>query len=182
MRKTIVCLGAAACFAVPMAASAQSGAGPTASDSAAASAKIVRPISVACGNMVFGQLAPLQTAPADVVLPAQGGPLGDNDNIVVPGSRTAASPSQCTALGELDLAFDVTLPASTTLTNGSSSMLLDTFTISSELDGFPLNRVLDVPLAGQGSNGFGVGATLHVNAAQAPGTYTGSFTVSVQYN
>lgn len=180
MKKTIVLLGAAACLATPIAASAQ--AGPQSSANATASAKVVSPISVGCGPMEFGRLAPLPTAPADVVLPAQGGPLGDANNIVVPGSRSIATPSSCTAIGEMGLTFTVTLPTTATLTSGSNSMLLDTFTISEELDGMPLDRVLNTPLGGQGSNGFGVGATLHVGAAQAPGTYTGPFVVSVQYN
>lgn len=180
MRKTIVCLGAVACLAAPVAVSAQ--AGPSPSDSATASASIVRPISVGCSDMDFGQLAPLQTAGSNVTLPPDGGGLVDPDNVVVPGSRTIASPSNCTALGELGLAFTVTLPTPTTLTSNGNSMVLDTFTISNELDGFPLDRVLATPLAGQGSNAFGVGATLHVGAAQPAGLYTGSFTVSVQYN
>lgn len=158
-------------------------AGPSSSATANASAEVVRPLTIGCTGMSFAELAPLQTSAAVVVLPAQGGPLGDASNIVVPGSRTTATPSNCSVLGELNLTYTVTLPsAPVPLTSGSNSMTLTNFTISAEADPFPYDRKLATPFSGGGLNGFGVGATLNVGAAQAPGLYTGSFVVSVQYN
>ena len=180
MRKIIVYVGIAASFAIPTTAWAQ--AGPSSSASATASAQIVQPIRILCGAMQFGRLAPLPTAPAVVVLPAQGTPLVDTSNIVVPGTRDFATPSNCTVRGEYLLSFNVTLPTTTTLLSGGNMMTLDTFTISNEVDGMPLNRLLDTLDGSLGLNGFGVGATLHVGAAQPPGMYTGPFQVSVQYN
>jgi hypothetical protein len=163
---------------LPSAAYAQ--AGPEATANATATAEVVEPLSVACGPMHFGKLAPLHTA-TTVGLNAQGVPLDDPDNVVVPGTRNNAQPSNCTVNGEIGLSFGVTLPTATTLSNGSESMALDTFTISTDVDSDPLNRLLE-DVGGIGSNGFGVGATLHVGADQAPGLYTGTFVVSVQYN
>jgi len=166
---------------LPTVAMAQ--AGPSSQASASAAARIVLPIAVGCGNMNFGLLAPLSNASATVVLPPQGDPLQDPQNVVVPGTRTNASPSQCTATGEQNLSYHVNLPAPITLSNGNGgTMPLGTFTISNELDNDPLNRLLDVPIGSLGSNAFGLGATLTVGAQQAPGVYTGSFTVTVQYN
>jgi hypothetical protein len=170
---------AAAMLALPSAAFAQ--AGPTSSATANASADIVAPLHISCTNMHFAQLAPIHTA-TTVVLPAQGTPLDDPDHIVVPGSRTNAQPSNCQVTGETGLSFHVSLPTSATLTHGSDSMTLDTFTISTDTDLDALNRVLEDDGSGGGLAGFGVGATLHVGGDQPAGLYSGPFTVSVQYN
>lgn len=176
----IAALAAAGLF-VPATAMAQ--AGPSASANGNAAAEIVQPISIACTNMNFSRLAALTSASAEVVLPAQGGPLGDASNIVVPGSRTAATPSNCNVTGELGLAYTVTPPSAISLSNGAATMALSSFTISEEVDPNELDRQLSNELSpGIGFDGFGVGATLTVNANQVPGVYTGTFTVSVQYN
>jgi Mat/Ecp fimbriae major subunit len=176
----LIMTAAAVGLLLPSAAYAQ--AGPSAQTTANASAEVVKPLTIGCTGMSFSQLAPLQNASAQVVLPAQGGPLVDNSEIVVPGSRTQATPSNCTVLGELNLTYTVSLPAGATLSNGTATMPLSNFTISSEADANPLDRQLATPFNGAGLNGFGVGATLTVGAAQAPGLYTGQFVVSVQYN
>jgi hypothetical protein len=174
----LILLATAAAMVLPSAAYAQ--AGPDATANATATAEVVEPLSVACGPMHFGKLAPLHTA-TTVGLNAQGVPLADPDNVVVPGTRDNAQPSNCTVHGETGLSFNVTLPITTNLTHGSDSMVLDTFTISTDTDANALNRLLE-DVGGVGTNGFGVGATLHVGADQAPGLYTGTFNVSVQYN
>lgn len=169
---------AAASMLVPTAAYAQAGAPSTAN--ATASAEVVAPLQIACGPMHFGQIAPKATA-AVVVLPAQGTPLIDADNVVVPGTRNNAQPTGCNVTGEIGLSFHVTLPTSTMLSNGSNQMALDSFTIGTDVDSDPLNRVLE-DVGGNGFNNFGVGATLHVGALQPAGLYSGTFVVSVQYN
>ena len=77
--------------------------------------------------------------------------------------------------------FTLALPASATLTRsgGSQTMTVDTFT--------------STPAAGSSNNGRGfggltngagtiaIGATLNVNSAQAAGTYTGTFAITVTY-
>ena len=169
---------AAAILAVPSAAFAQ--AGPTSTATADASAEVVAPLQVQCNTMHFGQLAPRDT-PTYVVLPPQGTPLEDPYDIVVPGTRTTSTPGNCNVTGEANLSFNVSLSTSTTIDHGGDSMVLDTFTISEEVDSNPYNRLLE-DLGGVGTNGFGVGATLHVGANQPEGLYTGTYVVTVQYD
>jgi len=172
-------VAATAALVLPSAAYAQ--AGPQAQATANASAEVVAPLHITCTNMHFAQLAPIHSA-TTVVLPAQGTPLQDPDNIVVPGTRSNAQPSNCNVTGEAGLTFNVSLPTSVPLTHGSDSMTLDTFTISTDTDPDPLNRLLESDGSGAGLAGFGVGATLHVGADQPAGLYSGPFVVSVQYN
>lgn len=174
----LILTAAAAALILPSAAFAQAGA--PASTTANASAEIIQPLHIACGPMHFGQIAPLHTASA-VTMNAQGTPLGDPDNIVVPGTRDNAQPSNCSVTGEIGQVFSVTLPTGATLSNGTQTMALTNFTISTDIDADPLNRLLE-DVGGTGSNGFGVGAKLNVGADQPAGLYAGTFVVSVQYN
>lgn len=175
----LIIAATAAMLVLPSAGYAQ--AGPQAQATANASAEVVAPLHITCTNMHFSQLAPIHTA-TTVVLPAQGSPLVDPDDIVVPGTRNNAQPSVCNVTGEKDLTFHVSLPASATLTHGSDSMTLDTFTISTDTDPDPFNRLLEDDGSGGGLAGFAVGATLHVGGDQPAGLYSGPFVVSVQYN
>jgi hypothetical protein len=62
---------------------------------------------------------------------------------------------------------------SATMTNGGSSMTVNTFTSEPSGTG---------QLDALGNQALSVGATLHVGAVQAPGTYSGTFDVTVAYN
>lgn len=174
----LILAATAAAMLLPSAAYAQ--AGPSEGATAQATAEVVQPLNITCGPMHFAKLAPRDFA-TEVVLPPDGNPLEDDDEIVVPGTRDFAQASNCTATGELGLSFNVTLPTSTTLQHGTDMMTLDSFTVATDTDTNPLNRLLEDNGSGGGTNGFGVGATLHVGADQAPGLYSGTFIVSVQY-
>jgi hypothetical protein len=79
--------------------------------------------------------------------------------------------------------YNVTVPSGITLTDGSGhSMTVNTFTVSSDGDSNPLSRLLHNDGTGLGIDSLGVGAKLNVGANQAPGTYNGTFIISVQYN
>lgn len=176
----LILAASAAMLILPSAAFAQAGPGDTAT--ADATAEVVAPIQIACTSMHFAQIAPIQTA-TTVGLPAQGGPLVDPDNVVVPGSRSTATPTGCSVHGEQNFEYTVTLPTSIELSNtGGQQMLLDTFTISSDAAAPFTDRFLNDTDQGLGFDVFGVGATLHVGGNQAPGVYSGQFNVSVQYN
>lgn len=70
--------------------------------------------------------------------------------------------------------YAVTLPASATITSGTNSMVVN---------GFASNPAGGAgTLSGAGQQNLFVGATLNVNSAQVPGTYTGTFDVTVSYN
>lgn len=71
--------------------------------------------------------------------------------------------------------YDITLPADETvlLSSGSNSMAINGFTSSPR-------GTITVLL--NGTQTLKVGATLTVGSAQAPGSYTGSFPVTLNYN
>lgn len=86
------------------------------------------------------------------------------------GSATSASFSLAESGTGTPLAWtSITLPASATLTSAGASMTLTNFTSN------PEHRFT------AGAQDLSVGATLQVGPNQAAGNYTGSFSVSVNY-
>lgn len=92
--------------------------------------------------------------------------------LVTQGASGAAA--QFTVTGTADATYAITLPANDTVTlsDGSHTMAVNNFTSTPSGTG---------TLTG-GSQVLRVGATLTAGNAQTPGSYTGSFNVSVQYN
>ncbi|MEM9233121.1 MAG: DUF4402 domain-containing protein [Pseudomonadota bacterium] len=98
------------------------------------------------------------------------------------GIRTCNAPLSCSGtvtaadfdvLGTAGYTFAITLPASDNITNANGdTMSVDNFVSSIGNTG---------TLTG-GTADFSLGATLNVGAAQAAGAYTGTFTVTVEYN
>ena len=88
--------------------------------------------------------------------------------------KTGGTPAAASfdVTGEGNEVFSITFPSSATLTSGANYMTIDTF--KHDAGGNP-------KLSG-GSLTFNVGAKLHVGAAQAEGTYSGTFAVTVNYN
>lgn len=165
---------------LPAAAYAQTE--PPPSITAHATAQITAPLQIQCSAINFGSLLAPDTA-TYVVLPADGSPIFDPTSIVLTGAAQDAQASSCTTSGDVAATYSVTLPSSTTLSNGAGqSMTVNTFTISSDGDGDPYTRLLHNDGTGLGEDSFGVGARLNVGADQAPGSYSGPYTVSVQYN
>lgn len=74
--------------------------------------------------------------------------------------------------GEPNTTFNVILPVSAQMVFGTNSMTVDSFVT----DGAPYK------LSVNGGQRLSVGATMGVGANQAPGTYSGSFAVTVAYN
>lgn len=70
---------------------------------------------------------------------------------------------------------NITKPSNATISNGSNSMSLSNFVLSSESITLP-DTSLD-----EAMETFSVGATLNVNANQAEGLYTGTYEISVNY-
>ncbi len=181
----IIHIGTLAAIAVLLPTAASAGAGSAPSSSAVASTKVVQPIKITCGEgMNWGKLVPLPDASATVVMPANGKPLVDLQNVVVPGTREGAQPANCSVTGEANLNYTVTLPPNTKLKNGSAEMLLTAFTVSELLDedGSPVLNPLLRQLGSAGSGGFGVGATLTIPAKSPAGLYVGKIPVTVQYD
>jgi uncharacterized protein DUF4402 len=83
------------------------------------------------------------------------------------------SAASFTVTGGANLNYTVSLPTSTTLAGPSSaSMTVNAFTSNPSATG---------TIGSGGTSTLAVGATLTVGAAQTPGSYTGTFTVTVNY-
>lgn len=84
-------------------------------------------------------------------------------------TATAAS---FTVTGDAGSTYAVTLPTLTTIDSGANSMDVDTYTSASTGSGTLV----------AGTDTLTVGATVHVGASQASGSYDGTFNVAVNYN
>ncbi|WP_198912288.1 DUF4402 domain-containing protein [Parvularcula mediterranea] len=135
-----------------------------------ASALILEAITVTKStDLDFASIAPDASTAATVeVTPA--GARNCGAILTCSGTVSAASFSVTGADGAT---FAVTLPAAANITSGADTMLVDTFT--SSLTG-------NTGTLTGGAATFSLGATLNVGAAQPAGSYTGTFTVTVDYN
>ena len=131
-------------------------------------ATLLAPISISSsGDMAFGTMLTTGTAGTVTVTPAG---ARSSVNVDLLGGFPAAAAFDVT--GEGANTYSITLPSSATLTSGGDTMTIDTF--NHDAGGTPT-------LSG-GSDTFNVGATLNVGATQAGGTYSGTFSVTVNYN
>ena len=138
------------------------------SDTTNVTATIAVAISISFGgDLDFGTISPTGTAGTVTVAPDG---VRTSANVDLIGGLAGAASFDVT--GEGNEVFSITFPSSATLTSGANSMTIDTF--KHDAGGNP-------KLSG-GSLTFNVGAKLHVGAAQAEGTYSGTFAVTVNYN
>lgn len=136
-----------------------------------AQAVIVTPIAISeSQSMNFGSVGP-DTAASTVVLDTAGAVSSATADLV-PGTGAAAGVFAVT--GEANFTYAISLPASATLTSGANSMTVDTWTTATGSGSATLD--------GTGNDTINVGATLNVGASQAAGTYTGTYTITVDYN
>jgi hypothetical protein len=136
--------------------------------SADASATIIAPLAIVKDvDLRFGNIAS-GAAAGSVVLSTNG--IRTPSNVILPSVTGTYSAAQFTVSGLIGATYEITLPASTTISNGSVSMTIDNF----------IHDATEV-LNG-GSETFNVGATLNLDAGQDAGAYTGTFNVTVDYN
>lgn len=141
-----------------------------------ASVVVVAPLSITPSGfqeMNFGEVSG-DSAVATTVILTTGGAVSSPDGALIT-NPAAASAGSFTVAGNAGAAYDITLPADgvVVLANGvGTDMPVDSFTsnpaTSGTLDGAGLDTLL-------------VGATLTINASQTAGTYTGTYTVTVNY-
>ncbi len=132
-------------------------------------ATLAAPISIsAAGDLDFGTMVPTGN-PGGTVTVTPAGARSSTDVDLLGGTPAAAS---FDVTGEGNANYSITLPSSTTLTSGGNTMTVDTFTDDAGAN----------PRLTGGSDTFNVGATLHVGATQASGTYSGTFSVTANYN
>jgi len=144
--------------------------GQSSSATAMASAQIYQPISIQKPvDLNFGALIATRTA-GQVLL----GPDGSRQATggVLLASAAGVSSARFQVAGEPHATFSVSLPASVQITSGAHQMLVEGFSTGGA------TQLLDA----SGHLSLNVGATLGVEANQTPGTYAGTFTVTVAYN
>lgn len=134
-----------------------------------ATANVLAPLTITqATQMDFGDVAG-DTASATTVVLTTAGATSSIDGAYTGGSPAAGG---FDVTGGDNLAYNITLPASTTLTDGGNSMTVDNF--NHDAGGAPA-------LNGSGNASFNVGATLNLGAAQPAGVYNGTYTVTVDY-
>lgn len=154
-----------------------------ASATARAEAVVVTNLTfVKVDDLNFGSIIPGTTAGTVVLSPA-------GVRTRTGGARLASSgtvqPASFAGKGTFNQQVRINLISNTTTltrVGGGGTMTMDTFIIGST----PTAQITTTPRTFRigSSNGiflFPVGATLRVKANQAPGTYVGSFTISVEY-
>lgn len=145
----------------------------SATDASATSAHIVKPITLTNNvPLYFGKIVPTSAAGTVEVTPA-GARTFAGGALVFQNDPTSFTAAEFTVTGENNAGYSIVLPAdgAVTLTGAGTPMPLDDF--STNASG---------TLNASGTETFQVGATLNVGVNQTPGTYTGSFNVTVAYN
>ena len=137
------------------------------SATAQAGATIIAPMTIAKNvDLNFGNIAS-GSAAGSVVLSTAG--VRTATSVTLPSVNGTVSAAGFTVSGLANASYKITLPGSTTISSGTNSMTINSFTENA-------SNVL----AG-GTETFQVGATLNLAANQAAGSYTGSFAVTVDY-
>lgn len=138
--------------------------------SATATAEVLSSLQVtSTADLQFGQIA--ANTGGTVVVNADGS-TSAGGSLVSTGTR---SPAAFSVLGSPNSMVIVTLPAApVNLVRGGGTETMS-------LGAFNTNPNGAFPLSGTGTGSFNVGGTLTVGSGQVPGTYSGTFAVSVEY-
>lgn len=135
-----------------------------------ARATVIVPMTLTnTAELNFGDVTYSTGGGAGTVTIAPGGAVTTALNAQSLGGTTTAS--TFTVTGDNGRLYDITLPADTTIDNGT-----DTITI----DGFTSSLTGDSGTAGTDTS-FNVGATLNFVGTESQGAYLGTFDVSVDY-
>ncbi len=133
-----------------------------------ATATIIIPIAIANTTaLAFGSV--VSSASADTVVISPAGVRTCGGTLTCTNTVTAGAFDVTGGTGET---YTISLPASTTVISGPNNMTVDTFVSTPTPTG---------TLTG-GAETLLVGATLQVAASQANGSYTGTYSVTVNYN
>jgi|GEM_PF-562827 hypothetical protein len=137
---------------------------------ATVSATIIEPISISpTSSLNFGTVG-VTTFPGSLEITPSGATIPNNVTELAGG---IASEGVFTVTGDGNAAYNVTLPSSVTLSSGSNTLIVD---------GFNHDGGATPTIAGGGSRDLSIGATLNIGANQLSGTYTGSYTITVNYD
>lgn len=144
--------------------------GASATDNATAT--VITPIAIASGtDLAFGKFS--VSSVAGTVVVSTSGSRSATGGVLLSTSTVTAGTFSVT--GQASTTYAITLPASaSTLSDGNShSMTVDTWTSNPSGTG---------TLSSGGAQTVNIGGTLHVAGSQVGGAYTGTFSVSVDYN
>lgn len=131
-----------------------------------ANATVLTPIAISAGTALnFGTLS-ANASGGTVTVTAAGARSTTGTVVVTSGAFSAAS---FTVTGTGSSTFAVTYPASFNVTSGANNMAV---TVTGAATGTLASGTATLP----------VGGTLTVGAAQAAGSYTGTYTMTVEYN
>ena len=134
-----------------------------------AAAIVITPITVATtANLVFGAVQPKSIA-GSVTLSPSGTRTGSN---VVLSSMELGNAARFNITGYANANFTIALPNNIILTGPGTEMTLSSFTSDLETSS---------TISAAGTATLTVGGTLAIAANQAPGAYSGSFNVTVNY-
>jgi hypothetical protein len=161
IRKLFFAAGAAA-----ITAGLYSTAATAATVTADAQATVIQPLVVTQtnGGMNFGDLS-VGTVGGTLILTPGGGLTASADVDTAGGTVQAGNYN---VAGEAGKVYTISFDASATLNSAGNTMTVDTFTD-------------DAPASPTVPSSFNVGGTLNVDPSQAAGTYTGSYTITVNY-
>jgi len=147
-----------------------------ATDSVSIQAIILDPVQITATEVLnFGSLT--ATTAGTVVM--------DNADTLTPSAGITSVGGTITSggftlKGSTGRAIDVTAPASVNIASGGDTMSVSEFTVDG--GGVDINATAFTrSLAAATETGFKLGGTLNVGAAQAAGTYTGSVTLTANY-
>jgi hypothetical protein len=133
---------------------------------------VVTPIAISnTQDLAFGSFS--TSAAGQTVTISAAGARSSVGAVVVPSSTATASSFNVT--GGANLTYSITLPANgtVTITGPGTAMAVDNFTSNPTPTG---------TLSGAGTQTLTVGGTLTTNSPQTAGGYSGTFSVSVDYN
>lgn len=145
-----------------------------ASDNGTATATILTPIAITAGNdLEFGSIAS-GTQESEVKITTAGVRSLETGNATLYTSD-AGQQGTFNVSGQADHTYSITLPGNgaVTLASSGNTMAVKNFVSNPDNTG---------TLSSSGSQTVNVGATLVVGASQAAGSYTGNYTVTVNYN
>jgi hypothetical protein len=162
-------------MALPMSSAVAASAGAT------SRSRIVKPISIAnTRDLDFGIIIRGTTA-GTVTINAQSGARTKTGGVVLQGTTGFSSAAFTgTGTGGRLVRLTIGTPAITLTRVGGGTMTVNTFRISNNgaaQQTLPRNYTLPA----SGSDNISIGARLNVAANQAEGLYTGSFTISMDY-
>ncbi len=140
-----------------------------ASVTANALANVITPLAIAESNgMDFGDVS-VGTAGGTIVLDTTGGRSVTGDAEAVTGGTQAAGVYNVTGSGTK--AYSISFPANATISSAGNNMTVDNFTHDAGV----------TPALSGGADTFNVGARLNINPSQPAGAYTGTYTLTVNY-